>query len=381
MTFFSNVHPALQTKSCAIKNNTYKILGIILLVMLVGGGYYYFAGSKTTEVQQQTVSARIGKALATVSATGTIKPVNSVEISSKITALIKEVKVKENEIVKAGQTLVILEDKELSTKLDQARYKVNSTKTKYERIKKLYTIGAKSDQELEDAELDYNTAVSSYEGVMSNVEDTIIISPQDGVVIGEPLTAGTLVAQGVNNPKVIMKIADLSKKQITAKVDETDIGKVQVGQKATFTVDAYANKTFEAIVSNISQTDINDSWSKDSTASSSANAGVIYYNVTLDVDDIEGLLKPAMTARLNINVGERDNVILIPLAALKTNNEGQYVILQKENGTTENVKVEVGLYSGEEVEIKSGLNEGDKLVVSYIKQQEKSSQQTPKPRI
>ena len=364
-----------------IKNNTYKILGIILLLILVGGGYYYFVGSKTTEVQQQTVSARIGKALATVSATGTIKPVNSVEISSKITALIKEVKVKENEIVKAGQTLVILEDKELSTKLDQARYKVNSTKTKYERIKKLYTIGAKSDQELEDAELDYNTAVSSYEGVMSNVEDTIIISPQDGVVIGEPLTAGTLVAQGVNNPKVIMKIADLSKKQITAKVDETDIGKVQVGQKATFTVDAYANKTFEAIVSNISQTDINDSWSKDATASSSANAGVIYYNVTLDVDDIEGLLKPAMTARLNINVGERDNVILIPLAALKTNNEGQYVILQKENGITENVKVEVGLYSGEEVEIKSGLNEGDKLVVSYIKQQEKSSQQTPKPRI
>ena len=69
-----------------IKNNTYKILGIILLLILVGGGYYYFAGSKTTEVQQQTVSARIGKALATVSATGTIKPVNSVEISSKITA-------------------------------------------------------------------------------------------------------------------------------------------------------------------------------------------------------------------------------------------------------------------------------------------------------
>lgn len=100
-----------------------------MLLILVGGGYYYFAGSKTTEVQQQTVSARIGKAK-TVSATGTIKPVNSVEISSKITALIKEVKVKENEIVKAGQTLVILEDKELSTKLDQARYKVNSTKTK-----------------------------------------------------------------------------------------------------------------------------------------------------------------------------------------------------------------------------------------------------------
>lgn len=364
-----------------MKKKYYKIGGVVLAVLLAGGLYYYFSSNKTTEAPQQTVAAHIGKALETVSSTGTIKPVNSVEISSKITALIKEVKVKENEHVKAGQTLVILEDKELSTKLDQARYKVNSTKAKYDRTKKLHDIGAKSDQELEDAQLDYDTAVSSFEGVTSNVDDTIIISPQDGTVIGEPLTVGTLVAQGVNNPTVIMKIADLSKKQITAKVDETDIGKVKVGQKATFTVDAYTNKTFEAVVSNISQTDINDSWSKDSTASTSSSAGVIYYNVTLDVDDVDSLLKPSMTARININVGENDNVILIPLSALKTNNEGQYVILQNADGTAKNVKVEVGLYSGEEVEIKSGLNDGDKLVVSYIKQQEKSTQQTSRPRI
>ena len=176
-----------------------------------------------------------------------------------------------------------------------------------------------------------------------------------------------------------MKIGDLSKKQITAKVDETDIGKVKVGQKATFTVDAYSNKTFEGVVTNISQTDINDSWAKGSTSSTSANAGVIYYNVTLDVNDTEALLKPSMTARVNIIVGESDNVVLIPLAALKTNNEGQYVIMQKPDGTTQNVKVEVGLYTGEEVEIKTGLNVGDKMVVSYVKQQDKTnSVQHPK---
>lgn len=311
-----------------------------------------------------TATVERASAKSIVSATGTIKPLDSVEISSKITALIKEIPVKENQAVKAGQTLVILEDKELETKMDQARYKVVNTKTKYDRIHYLHSIGAKSDQDLDDATLDYQTAVSSMAGVQSNVDDTIIVSPMDGVVIGEPKTVGTLVAQGVNNPTVIMRIADLSKKQINAKVDETDIGQVKVGQKATFTVDAYTGKSFTATVSNISQTDVDNSWSDTSTSTSTA---VVYYSVTLDVDDPENLLKPAMTARVEIHVAEKDDVLMVPLAALKTNNDGQYVVRVKPDGTTENVDVQVGLYSGDKVEITAGLSEGDTLAISYNK--------------
>ena len=95
----------------------------VIFIGLAGGGYLYYQSKQTTGAPiGQTVKVERGKASSTVSATGTIKPVNSVEISSKITARIKEIPVKENDHVKANQTLVILEDKELDTKLDQAQY-------------------------------------------------------------------------------------------------------------------------------------------------------------------------------------------------------------------------------------------------------------------
>ena len=351
------------------------IAAALVFVGAVGGGYTYYQSKQATAVPiGQTVTVERGRASSTVSATGTIRPVNSVEISSKITARIKEIPVKENDFVKANQTLVILEDKELDTKLDQAKYKVTNAKAKYERMEYLHSIGAKADSELEDALYEYQTALSGLEGVQSNVDDTTIVSPIDGFVIGEPLSVGTLVAQGVNNPTVIMNIVDLSSKQIRAKIDETDIGKVEVGQTATFTVDAYNGKTFTARVASISQTDVNKSWSSSTTTT----ASVIYYNVTLDVDDPENLLKPSMTARVNINVAEKNNVLLVPLAALKTNNEGQYVERVNRDGTTENVSVTVGIYSDDKVEIVSGLNEGDQLTVSYAKSKTSSSSNSGK---
>lgn len=191
----------------------------------------------------------------------------------------------------------------------------------------------------------------------------------DGVVIGEPVTDGTMAVQGNSNPTVIMRIADLSQKQITAKVDETDIGNVRVGQKATFTVDAYNGKTFTATVSKISQTDLDNSWNTSSTSgsSSSSSAAVIYYSVTLDVDDPEGLLMPSMTARVEIETANKDNALAVPLSALKTDSNGSYVVIVKKDGTTENRYVETGIYSDDNVEIVSGLSEGEQVSVAMAK--------------
>ena len=191
----------------------------------------------------------------------------------------------------------------------------------------------------------------------------------DGVVIGEPVTDGTMAVQGNSNPTVIMRIADLSKKQILAKVDETDIGSVRVGQKATFTVDAYNGKTFTATVSKISQTDLDNSWntSSSTSSSSSSSAAVIYYSVTLDVDDPEGLLMPSMTARVEIETANKDNALAVPLSALKTDSNGSYVVIVKKDGTTENRYVETGIYSDDNVEIVSGLSEGEAVSVAMAK--------------
>ena len=191
-----------------------------------------------------------------------------------------------------------------------------------------------------------------------------------------------MAVQGTSNPTVIMRIADLSQKQIMAKVDETDIGKIAIGQQATFTVDAYTGKTFTARVSKISQTDVSNTWdttsSSTSSSSSSSSASVIYYYVTLDVDDPDNVLLPAMTARVEINTSNKPDALAVPISALKTNNNGSYVLVVKDDGTTEERPVTTGIYSDEYVEILSGLEAGEKVSIAYKASSSSSSSSSKK---
>ena len=202
------------------------------------------------------------------------------------------------------------------------------------------------------------------------MNEMTIVAPMSGVVVGEPQTAGTMAVQGTSSPTVIMRIADMSSKQILAKIDETDIGSVKVGQSATFTVDSFNGKTFTARVSKISQTDTSNSWnintSSSSSSSSSSSASVIYYYVTLDVDDPDNMLLPAMTARVEINTAEKSDALVVPLSTLKTDAKGSYVIVKNEDGTQENRYVSTGIYSDEYVEILDGLSEGEQVVSTYV---------------
>ena len=346
---------------------------IALVVLIVAGvyGYQYYQGqqaAKKAAAVETTPVVRMNLK-STVSATGTIKPVNSVEVSSKVTARIKDVLVKENDTVTAGQTIATLDATDYTEKRNQAQYKVANTKAKYERAQYLYSIGADTQEQLEDAKMNYDTAVSSLAESQSNMNEMTIVAPMSGVVVGEPQTPGTMAVQGTSNPTVIMRIADMSSKQILAKVDETDIGNVKVGQSATFTVDSFNGKTFTARVSKISQTDTSNSWNvntSSSSSSSSSSASVIYYYVTLDVDDPENVLLPAMTARVEINTAEKNDALVVPLSTLKTDTHGSYVIVKNDDGTQENRYVSTGIYSDEYVEILEGLSEGEQVVSTYV---------------
>jgi len=175
-----------------------------------------------------------------------------------------------------------------------------------------------------------------------------------------------------------MMIGNLSGKIIKVKVDETDIGRIKVGQEASFTVDAYQNQTFSGRVSKIGQistatTTTNTSTSSSSSSSSSSTSSVIYYYVTLEAQDPNNLLKPEMTARVTISIDQKKDVLLVPLSALKTTTGGQSVTVLRDNGKTETVPVAVGITSGDKVEITQGLTEGDKLVISYTKSENKTT--------
>lgn len=359
------------------------VLVVVIIAIVTSYKYYVQKQEEAKKPVVNTAQVQYMSMKSIVSATGTIKPVESVEVSSKITARVKQVLVKENDTVTQGQTVALLDGKDYETQKEQAEFTLQNAKTIYDRTNYLYNIGAKSKEDLDNAQYNYDTAQSKLEEAESNLSETVIVSPMDGVVIGEPVTDGTMAVQGNSNPTVIMRIADLSRKQIFAKVDETDIGSVRVGQKATFTVDAYNGKTFTATVSKISQTDMDNSWniSNSSSSSSSSSAAVIYYSVTLDVDDPEGLLMPSMTARVEIETANKDSALAVPLSALKTDKNGTYVIVIKDDGTTENRYVETGIYGDEFVEIINGLSENEKVDVTMVKKATTTTSARPGPPI
>ena len=351
-------------------------VAVLVIVAAIFGGWKWYQGKKATESQAkiETVEARKMDLKSIVSATGTLRPVDSVEVSSKITARISSVLVKENDRVTAGQTVATLDGKDYEAKREQAQYKVINAKAKYDRVSYLYSIGADTQDEYEDAVYNYDTALSALSVTESDLAETVITAPMDGVVVGEPLTPGTMAVQGNSNPTVIMRIADLSKKQIRAKVDETDIGNVRVGQKASFTVDAFPQSKFTATVSKISQTDVTNSWeTTTASSSSSSSVSVVYYYVTLDVEDPDGVLLPGMTAQVEVTTSEKTGTVAIPIAALKTNAKGAYVLLVQPDGATAEHPVKTGIYSDEYVEILDGLSEGDKIANSYKAAGQKSS--------
>ena len=356
-------------------------IALIILILFIFCGYQYYLLNQATDKTEyiETVEVtRIAQLKSTISATGTIEPVNSVEVSSKITARIKEVLVKENENVTAGQIVAILDGKEYEAKRNKAQFNVTNNQAKYERVKYLHDIGAKSDEELDNAILDYNTSKSDLEEAESDLAETVIIAPIDGTVVGKPKTAGSMATQGSDYPTVIMRIADLSSKQIKAKIDETDIGSIKSGQSATFTVDAYTGKTFNATVSTISRTDVNNSWNRDSSSnlSSDSAVSVIYYYVMLDVNDPEELLLPAMTARVEIDTLQKQNVLVVDSSAVQTDINGSYVILVNPDKTIENRYIKTGMSNDDYIEILDGLSEGDKVVINFDENANDSPQET-----
>jgi HlyD family secretion protein len=263
---------------------------LVILIAATGGAYLYKAKTVVTPVGQ-TVAVERGDVVSMVSATGTISPVNLVDVSSKITGLIEEMKVEENDQVTAGQVLLVLDDTHLQALVDQAQARLSNAAAIYERSHRLQVVGAIALQELDTSRTDYLVAQASYDDAVSQLNETVIRAPINGQVIGKPTPAGQAVAPGVSTPMVLLTVADMSKMQIETQVDESDIGQIIMGQKVTFTVDAYPAKMFRGVVSNISQ-------------KATVVSNVVYYKVLVDVEAAENLLKPTMTARVSIYVAE-----------------------------------------------------------------------------
>jgi len=176
-----------------------------------------------------------------------------------------------------------------------------------------------------------------------------MVAPFDGTVISVDAAVGDEVSSGVS----VVTLADLSKLEVLATVDESDISQVAVGQEATITFDAFPGKKLSGKVLEV-------------PLEGSLVQSVVSYEVPLSLEGAEGLaLKSGMTANVKLQVGSRQNVLLLPVLAVKQGEDGNVVLVQDASAAAVQTRVETGLSNGTYVEVLRGLNEGDQVVVEY----------------
>ncbi len=255
-------------------------------------------------------------------AAGTIQPDTTVEVKSKASGEILGLEAETGQIVKRGAPLVRIDPRNARNALAQAQADLDVAKAKLEnatsqkrRSDELFKSQSITQQEHEQSVLDFANARSevvraqvAVDNAKIQLEDTDVRAPITGTIIEKDVERGQVIASAVTNVSggtTLLKMADLNLVQVRTLVDETDIGKIQVQQAATVTVDAYPNRPFEGVVLKIepqAQTEQN----------------VTVFPVLIRINNREGLLRPGMNTEVEIHVGRRDSVLAVPNAALRT---------------------------------------------------------------
>ena len=198
------------------------------------------------------------------------------------------------------------------------------------------------------AQTRYNAAKAAYDDAVAALKGATMVAPFDGTVVSVNAKVGDLVTRS----SVIVTLADLSGLRVLASVDETQIPSVQVGQPVALTFDALPGKRMTGQVLEV-------------PLDGKLSNNVVVYSVDIDVKDPSALLKPGMTANVQITLGSKKGVLLVPALAVITNAEGTFVNVREANGTVSAVPIQIGLKTGTYVEVTRGLNAGDTVVITY----------------
>lgn len=302
---------------------------------------------KENKVSYKTEEVTRGDLTVRISATGTLQPLNQVEIGVEISGTIERVEVDYNSVVKKGQLLAKLDTSKLEAQVQQSKAELELARAKEKEAEAELLLSRTKLGQLRQAreisggrvpsqaEMDIALAnVSKAEAMLlqarssvskaeadlklnqTNLSKAYIRSPLDGIVLARKIEPGQTVAASLQTPVLFTIAEDLSKMELKVDVDEADIGKVALGQQAHFTVDAYPDKKFDAKV-------------KEIRLSPKVTQGVVTYETLLDVENPELLLKPGMTATAYIIVRHLKDVLLIPNGALRFSPPSQVAQAQR----------------------------------------------------
>jgi HlyD family secretion protein len=306
---------------------------LVLLAALAGGAWWYLAGiGGSGAVSYRTAPVSRGNLEVTVTATGTIEPQSVVEISSELSGTLKAVNVGFNAEVHAGEVLAELDTTKLEAQLEVSRASqaaagaavaaakatLDEANVNAATAQNLFDRGVGTQSSLDAAKATLARAQAAHDQALANrdlalanlkaqqaeLEKACICSPIDGVVLDVAAEKGQIVAASLSAPTLFTIAEDLSRMELQVDVAEADIGRIAAGDRATFTVEAYDNRSFSAEITQVRY-------------ASEVTEGLVTYKAILAVDNPDLALRPGMTAVADIVVAEEKDVLMVPNAALR----------------------------------------------------------------
>uniref|UniRef100_UPI0040294E76 efflux RND transporter periplasmic adaptor subunit n=1 Tax=Prevotella sp. TaxID=59823 RepID=UPI0040294E76 len=369
-----------------------KVWILVAIVVVLAVVAFLLSGNKKKEqVQFNTAEVAPANIVNTVTATGTIEPVTSVTVGTQVSGIVSKLYVDYNSVVKKGQVIAELDKSNLVSELNSAKANLEQAKASlasaesslsyqvanFRRNKTLYQKGLISGNDYESARLSYQTAMASVSSArdqisaareqvkkaQTNLGYATITSPIDGVVLSKSVEEGQTVAASFSTPTLFTIAKDLTNMQVVADVDEADIGDVKVGERVTFTVDAYPDNTFSGMVKQVRQ-------------EATTTNNVVTYSVVISAPNADLKLKPGLTATVTIYTQENKGVLSVPSKALRFTPEKETVGGMKikdvanaknkvwtiEGNSVVAHRVNIGMTDGSHSQIISGIRRGAKVI-------------------
>ena len=364
-------------------------VGVVIVIAVAA--YLLSGGKKKEEVNFKTEKVAKVNILNSVTATGSIEPVNEVTVGTQVSGIVSKIYVDYNSVVKKGQVIAELDKSNLMSQLNSAKSQLSQAqaslrsaqsdldyqKANFNRYKTLYQKGLISANDYESARLSYQTSVQTVASrkdqvvaaqeevsrAQTNLSYATITSPIDGIVVNKSVEEGQTVNANMSTPDLFTIAQDLTNMQVVADVDEADIGDVKKGERVTFTVDAYPNDTFEGTVTQV-------------RLEATTTNNVVTYEVVISAPNADLKLKPGLTASVVIYTQESNGVLSVPSKALRYTPAKETVGGRKiqdvsnaknkvwtlEGNTLVAHRVNIGITDGTHTQVLSGIKEGQKVI-------------------
>ena len=379
-----------------IKIKTRWLLVLAAILVLAAGAVAWWRLDRPAPSKFVTQHVAKGDVVRTVVTTGSVNPVVTVQVGSYVSGPIQSLYCDYNTKVKAGQLCAKIDPRSYQVALDQAKANLATAKAQlvkdqaslayakvnYERDRGLVARGIVSQDTVDSDKSAYDQAIAQVKldeatieqrkaalaGAQVNLDYTDIVSPVDGVVVSRNVDVGQTVAASFQTPTLFLIAKDLTKMQVDTNVSESDIGRVKLGDRATFSVEAYPQKAFEGRVTQVRKAPI-------------TVQNVVTYDAVISVDNSDLLLLPGMTANAKIVTDERKDVLRVPEQALRFEPGGVAAAKGKgahgarrgsqvwvlKDGSPVAVPVTVGLEDGTWAQITGGkLEEGDAMITDEV---------------